>query len=265
MSSERHREVLAAVSDVACSSPSSVNRRRVPRLLTLLLAGAAVLAGCGSSGGLRLGATTSTSSSGLTSPAGSTSSRGSSGLGGGSGSTSTTTSPATTGTGNPASGGSGSSSPAIPSWVKTGLTLDYETDDGSGYVDLKATTTVDSVSATGVGAQTLTVGPGTDRTYTWTCSADGYCPDGAAAFQFWIDPNDPLGSVKGQGTDYQYLGTHSFTDKENGQTYTVGELHWTNTTGVDRATILFDPSGLVVESDVVSGYLETISWFTGTG
>jgi hypothetical protein len=251
------------VSDFACRKTQTLKHRR-PLLIFLLAGFAAVLAGCGSSAGLRLGATTSsTSRSGSTSPAGSTGSTspaGSTGSTSPAGSTGSTSSPGGSGPG----GGSGST-PAIPSWVKTGLTLDYETDDGSGYVDLKDTTTVDSVSAAGVGAQTLTVGPGTDRTYTWTCSADGYCPDGAAAFQFWIDPNDPLGSVKGQGTDYQYLGTHSFTDKENGQTYTVGELHWTSATGVDRGTILFDPTGLVVESDVVSGYLETISWFTGTG
>jgi hypothetical protein len=146
--------------------------------------------------------------------------------------------------------------------VTPGLVLNYVTDEDSGYVAIRDTTTVSSVGSSGVSAQTKTLAVGTDKTYSWSCSASGDCPDGAAAFQFWVDPADPLGSVAGQGLPYQQLGPESLTDPENHQTYTVGVLHYTNATSTDRQSTFFDHStGLVIEADAVIDGVVTQVWY----
>jgi hypothetical protein len=124
---------------------------------------------------------------------------------------------------------------------------------------------VESVNAGGVSGETLTLAVGTDKTYDWTCSASGACPHGAAAFQFWVDPNHPLGSVKGQGLPYEYLGTNTLVDPENRQTYTVGTLHYSNASGSVRYSTFFQVgTGLVIEADAVLGALVTQVWFVDT-
>jgi hypothetical protein len=143
--------------------------------------------------------------------------------------------------------------------------LNYFTDE-DGYVGIRDTTTVDSVSQGVVSAQTLALAVGTDKTYSWTCSARGLCPDGEAAFQFWIDPSDPLSSVEGQGLPYEYLGAHLLRDPENGQTYTVGVLHYSNASGSVRNTTCFQAgTGLVIEADAIIDRVATLVWYESTG
>lgn len=142
--------------------------------------------------------------------------------------------------------------------------LDYFTDEDSGYVGIRDTTTVDSVNDGTVTGQTHTLAVGTDKTYSWTCTSAGYCPDGEAAFQFWVDPSDPLGSVKGQGLPYEYLGTTSLLDPENRQTYRVGILHYSNAAQTIRNSTFFNSAGLVIEVDAYGDGIVTQVWYENT-
>jgi hypothetical protein len=229
--------------------------KRLAGLSATLLVGcmlALALAGCGSASPVAGGIGSTTSSvlglSGSSTTSGSLSSTTTAG-------SSATSSPSPTDTSN-------SSGPTVPDWVTPGLVLDYLTDEDSGYVAIRDTTTVESVADGVVSGETHTLAVGTDKTYDWTCTADGSCPHGEAAFQFWIDPNHPLSSVKGQGLPYQYLGTSKLYDPDNHQTYTVGILHYSNASGSVRNTTFFDDkTGLVIEADAVIGALVTLVWY----
>jgi hypothetical protein len=154
----------------------------------------------------------------------------------------------------------------VPSWVTPGLVLAYLTDEDSGYVAIRDTTTVEAVTQGVVTGETQTLAVGTDKTYDWTCTASGSCPHGEAAFQFWIDPADPLGSLKGQGLPYEYLGTHALYDPENRQSYDVGILHYSNASGSVRNSTFFQAStGLVIEADAYIDGLVTEVWYVRTG
>jgi hypothetical protein len=133
-------------------------------------------------------------------------------------------------------------------------------------VGIRDTTTVESVDASVVTGETLTLAVGTDKTYDWTCTASGSCPHGEAAFQFWVDPSHPLGSLEGQGLRYEYLGTQALLDPENHQTYTVGILHYSNATGAVRYSTFFQVgTGLVIEADAILDAVVTQVWFEYTG
>jgi hypothetical protein len=214
-----------------------------------------VLAGCASTGPVA-GGIGSTTSSALGLSGSSTTSE----------SLSSTTTAGSSATSSPPTSTSNSSGPTVPDWVTPGLVLDYLTDEDSGYVAIRDTTTVESVSDGVVSGETHTLAVGTDKTYDWTCTAGGLCPHGEAAFQFWVDPNHPLSSVKGQGLPYQYLGTQSLYDPENHQTYTVGILHYSNASGsVRNSTFFEDKTGLVIEADAVIGALVTQVWYEAMG
>jgi hypothetical protein len=233
-------------------------RRLLVGQSSMLVAGcvlAMVLSGCNASSPVagRTGSSTST----LSGSSGSSSTTTASPSSG-----STTTAPSETTT--PSTATSSSSGAAVPGWIRPGLVLGYITDEDSGYVAIRDTTTVESVSHGVVSGETHALAVGTDKTYDWTCTADGSCPDGEAAFQFWIDPKEPLGSVKGQGLPYQYLGTDSLYDPENRQTYTVGILHYSNASGSVRNSTFFDSTGLVIEADAVIGRLVTQVWYYDT-
>ena len=149
--------------------------------------------------------------------------------------------------------------------MTTGLELHYLTSIDYAYTGVSDTTTVETATRSSVSARTLTVGTGTDKTYDWSCTDDGYCPDGAAAFQFWVDPSDPLGSVRGQGLPYEYLGISSLPDPETHQSYRVGILHYANADGTVKNSTFFEVgTGLVIESDAVADGVVTQLWYVST-
>ena len=139
--------------------------------------------------------------------------------------------------------------PTIPTWVKKGLVLQYREEVDNDYIGEDITDTVTAVAAGEVHftIQTRTVGAFPDpRTYARECSASGSCPLGAAGYQFFIDPANPLASVSGEHLPIEYLGVHEIKDDVTGETWKVGELYYANTAlGIGGLTYFQTGTGLV--------------------
>jgi hypothetical protein len=94
--------------------------------------------------------------------------------------------------------------PAIPAWVHAGLRVEYVGYSAfvknGRYVDpieVLLTTRVSAASHTAASAATRDqiVGAQLVDTYDWSCSDDG--TRRGTAFQFWVDPSDASGSIRG--------------------------------------------------------------------
>lgn len=106
-------------------------------------------------------------------------------------------------------------SPVIPSWVKTGFEVQYAEDLG-GYVDYDYT---DSVTARTASEAKITTYrwspgvPGTAKYLYWSCAAACQGLAASTSAQFWVDPSDPLASLKYAPFHYHYQGVVSFPFK----------------------------------------------------
>src|SRR5215467_4651540 len=100
------------------------------------------------------------------------------------------------------------SAPAIPSWVKPGVTVRYDgvsafVNNGrfSQGIQVVMVTRVTSVAGNTVSGvtQIQTVGTPIGGRHAWTCTAAGVCRSDFPGFsgKFWVDPAAPEASVRG--------------------------------------------------------------------
>ncbi|HTW10882.1 MAG TPA: hypothetical protein VME46_25505 [Acidimicrobiales bacterium] len=171
-------------------------------------------------------------------------------------------------------------SPVIPSWVKAGLRVHYVEDTADGRVDWDITDTVTSRAGGDVNGTTLSAeaGGGSRQTYYWQCSPDGDCPGHSATssevvdepFLFWVDPNHPLGSVRGQGTPFSLLTYLGISNKDiMGRTYKVGTLYYTSGPRNIQTLVVYylATNGLLLEERLTNKdpYLgpDILTWYAG--
>jgi hypothetical protein len=154
--------------------------------------------------------------------------------------------------------------PVFPGWLKAGLVLHYsEQYDNSTIPETTSfalTDTVISVTASEVtfSAHSMLTGGNpatcsffhTCPTKTYQCSVTGSCSDGSAGLQFWVDPANPLASVKGHDAPFVNMGVQKqlLTDAVTGQKWRVAELYVD--VGAEGGLTRYQwQSGLVVQHD----------------
>jgi hypothetical protein len=151
--------------------------------------------------------------------------------------------------------------PKLPSWVKPGLVLQYAEDLG-GYVNYDYTDTVTSVSNGVVDVTTYRWSPGvpgTASTTHWSCSAVCTGLPASLSAQFWVDPGDPVASLKGGPWAYRYMGTQDFPLK--GKTWRTGLLYFPSAHG-PIVTYFQASTGLVLYHKEYAYSLQYHVWYT---
>jgi hypothetical protein len=175
---------------------------------------------------------------------------------------------------------SAASGPSIPGWLRAGLKVHYSEDLNNGAQGYDITDTVVSVHSGVVDGRTYSVSdsPGTADTYYWQCSANGDCPGHSGTSSivldepvlFWVDPSDPVASVRGQGVPFSllnYLGVSVKTIE--GRKYKVGTLYYTSgPRDIQTLTLFFlANNGLLLLEQLSNKYRylgpDILTWYTG--
>jgi len=149
--------------------------------------------------------------------------------------------------------------PVLPSWVRVGTTVKY-----LGYsafvqngqyidpVEIAVTSRITGIGSAGVAGTTAVqnVGEPGGHNYSWLCNLAGICR--GADFQFWVDPQDPTGSVRGpDGEVFAIAGSGRYTDPW-GRTWNATLLNYENNQNGVRFTIAYDDASGVILYNVES-------------
>ena len=152
--------------------------------------------------------------------------------------------------------------PAIPVWIKPGMTVAYDgvsafVNNGrfSQGVQVVMATRVTSVSENMVSGvtQIQTVGTPLVSNHAWTCTAAGNCRSDMPGFsgKFWVDPAHPTESVQGRnGEPYMLVGRAPYS--YGGRTWSGATLSYQNPATGWQYVLTFD-----VKTGLVLAYSET--------
>jgi hypothetical protein len=146
--------------------------------------------------------------------------------------------------------------PAFPPWIKPGLTLHfvgYAAGRAGGRMQnpvvVSETIKVTALDNGRLYATSVVYPQGEQieaTTSNWSCDSAGTCQGNA--LQFWVDPQDPTGSIHGpNGEVYEVAGVGRFTDQWN-RAWKATTLLYQNPANGVRFSITYETSsGLILE------------------
>jgi hypothetical protein len=145
--------------------------------------------------------------------------------------------------------------PSIPTFVRIGATVTYDGFSSSlsngqpfNSVQVVEASQVTSVNGGSVSATTKIqiVSTPIIQTHAWSCNASGTCQGDSTGFtgKFWVDPANPVGSIKGpNGETFSIVGTSPFS--YNGKTWAATTMAY-QSNGVQYHCIFETTTGLIV-------------------
>ena len=153
--------------------------------------------------------------------------------------------------------GSGQNAPVIPTWIQPGVVVAYDgvsafVNNGrfSQGIQVVMTTRVTAVGGNKVSGitQLQTVGSPIGGRHAWTCTATADCTSDMPGFsgKFWVDPSNPLASIKGaNGERYSMVGKGPYSYR--GRSWDATTISYQNpATGWQLVCTFESRSGLVL-------------------
>jgi len=169
----------------------------------------------------------------------------------------------------------GQNGPVIPAWVHPGLVVSYDgisafVNNGrfSQGIQVVMTTRVTAISgnkASGI-TQIQTVGTPIGQRHSWTCTAAADCASDMPGFsgKFWVDPANPLASIKGSnGERYSMIGKGPYS--HGGRSWEATTISYQNpATGWQLVCTFESKTGLVLAYSETSPGQQVHTYFRST-